>query len=384
MMSLRFLRSVGLSRSYSTGVLPKAQLKLKTGHVFEGISCGAQKPVSGEVVFTTSLVGYPESLTDPSYKGQILAFTQPLIGNYGVPSSDKDQFGLLKYFESDHIQTSGIVVGDIADKYSHWNATSSLTEWCIKNDVPAITGIDTRALVKVLRDNGSTLGKIVLGDHKEELETFYNPNERNLVAEASTKEPVVYNKSGKYKIALIDCGAKQNIIRCLAELGAEVHLVPYDYDVSKDPSYDGIFISNGPGNPDFCDPTVKVIKKLLQHDRPVYGICMGNLLMGKAAGLSVRKLPFGNRSHNQAVMNMEDSKCYMTSQNHGYALDDSELPDGWKILYKNIHDDSNEGIAHVTKPFKSVQFHPEAKGGPRDTVSFFEDFMEAVKSKVLQ
>jgi carbamoyl-phosphate synthase small subunit len=254
-----------------------------------------------------------------------------------------------------------------------------LNDWCKSQDVPIISGIDTRALVKILREKGTTLGKVVV-EGSSDIE-YDDPNNRNLVAEVSVDKPQIFHPTTtqkRAKIALIDCGVKQNIIRCLVNRGAEVHLVPHNYDVSADDSYDGVFVSNGPGNPEYCSETVETMRKLLMQDRPLFGICMGNLLLGMAAGMSSKKLKFGNRSHNQAVMNMVNGKCSITSQNHGFALDDSKLPEGWMVYYRNIHDESNEGIYHVEKPFRSVQFHPEAAGGPQDTVSFFDEFLEKV------
>ena len=354
-----------------------ASLLLQNGIEFRGSSFGSLKSQSGEVVFTTSLVGYPESMTDPSYRGQILVFTQPLIGNYGVPAATKDRFGLFKHFESEKIQVSGIVVSNYSVKYSHWNAVQSLASWCHGQQIPAIMNVDTRALTQMLRDQGSTLGQIAVDGNQV---PFTDPNHRNLVAEVSTSTVKVYNRGGDVKIALIDCGVKQNIIRCLAQRGAEVHLVPHDYDVSKHSEYDGIFISNGPGNPAYCTETVRNIRKLYKQHRPIFGICMGNLLMGEAAGISSYKLQFGNRSHNQPAVNQETGLGVITSQNHGFALDDEVLPAGWKKYFVNINDGSNEGIMHMSKPFRSVQFHPEAKGGPQDTYSLFDTFLADVRT----
>jgi carbamoyl-phosphate synthase small subunit len=366
-----------------------ATFRLKTGQTFKAVSFGAplKESVSGEVVFTTSLVGYPESMSDPSYRGQILVFTQPLIGNYGVPAMDKDEFGLFKHFESEKIHVKGIIVTDYAKKYSHWNAVESLGEWCARNNVPALSGVDTRAVVTLLREQGSTLGEIIIGDAKpaKELE---DPNKRNLVAEVSVKSKKIYNKGGDVKIALIDCGAKQNIIRCLAKRGAEVHLVPWNHDVTKDSThYDGIFISNGPGNPSYCEETIMNLRKLLirESSKPVptpnFGICMGNLLLGAAAGFETYKLPYGNRGHNQPAINLITNQCVITSQNHGFAIKDGEkdMVEGWEKYFVNANDGSNEGIRHKTLPFASVQYHPEAKAGPQDTEYLFEEYLDTVR-----
>ncbi|KAF7727232.1 Multifunctional pyrimidine synthesis protein CAD [Apophysomyces ossiformis] len=359
-----------------------AALKLKSGQIFKGTSFGAEKSVAGEAVFTTSLVGYPESMTDPSYTGQILVFTQPLIGNYGVPGQVKDEFGLYKYFESDRIQVSGIVVNDYATQYSHWTAVESLGEWCKRFDVPAITGIDTRALTHLLREQGSTLSQIVVGEN-DGITEFPDPNAEHLVAKVSTKTPMHYNPSGDVKIAVIDCGVKQNILRCLTKRGASVTVLPHDFDFNQvADQFDGLFISNGPGSPVTCTETIKNLKVAIDHfNKPIFGICMGNLLLGMAAGLNVYKLPFGNRGHNQPALHVDTGLCYITSQNHGYALDDSAMPKNWKRMFVNANDGSNEGIQHKTKPIFSVQFHPEAKGGPQDTEYLFEDFLGLVRAE---
>ncbi|RCI00643.1 Multifunctional pyrimidine synthesis protein CAD [Rhizopus azygosporus] len=362
-----------------------ASLKLKTGQIFTGTSFGAPVSTFGEAVFTTSVVGYPESMTDPSYTGQILVFTQPLIGNYGVPGQTKDEFGLLKYFESDRIQVQGIIVNDYATEYSHWTAVESLAEWCIRQNIPAISGVDTRALTQLLRDQGSTLAKICVGEDylTDDIAStdFPNPNAENLVAKVSTKVPITYNPKGDVRIAVIDCGVKQNILRCLASRGAAVTVLPYNYDFNSVANqFDGLFISNGPGSPTYCVETIKNLQVAIEtFNKPIFGICMGNLLLGMAAGLNVYKLPFGNRGHNQPALNVDTGLCYITSQNHGYALNDKDMPGQWKRLFINANDGSNEGIRHETKPFFSVQFHPEAKGGPQDTFYLFEEFLYQVR-----
>ncbi|KAG9066473.1 Multifunctional pyrimidine synthesis protein CAD [Linnemannia hyalina] len=373
-----------------------AAIKLKSGHVFTGTSFGAPISSFGEAVFTTSLVGYPESMTDPSYRGQILVFTQPLIGNYGVPSQEKDQFGLLKYFESNKIQCQGIVVNDYATKYSHWTAVESLGEWCAREGIPAISGVDTRAIVHLLRDQGSTLAKLEVGDEvleNKEVVEFPNPNVRNLVSEASTKEVYELNPLGDVKIALVDCGVKENILRCLVARGASVTVFPWDYDFNQVmDQYDGLFISNGPGDPRAASKTVQNLATAFKNPapKPIFGICMGNQLMGMAAGLDVYKLQFGNRGHNQPAINMQNGRCSITSQNHGYALEDSVLStpgsvvQGWEKYFVNANDGSNEGIRHLTKPFSSVQFHPEAKGGPQDTEYLFDDFLSLARAEKLK
>jgi len=362
-----------------------AVLQLKSGEIFRGTSFGAEINTSGEAVFTTSVVGYPESMTDPSYRGQILVFTQPLIGNYGVPDMRKDRYGLIKYFESDRIQCKGIVVNDYATRYSHWTAVESLGEWCSRHGVPAITGVDTRAIVHVLRDQGSTLSKLVVGDDATNGDfskiPYIDPNERNLVSEVSTPVPVNYNSYGDIKIGVIDCGVKTNILRSLVSRGASVTVLPWNFDFNKTGEFDGIFISNGPGNPTKAMETVNNLKKALtSFHKPIFGICMGNLLLGMAAGLDVRKLTFGNRAHNVPALNMFSGKCHITSQNHGYALKDDNMPADWAKFYVNVNDGSNEGIIHKTRPIMSVQFHPEAKGGPEDTNFLFDDYIDQIRA----
>ncbi|KXN73854.1 arginine-specific carbamoyl-phosphate synthetase, small chain [Conidiobolus coronatus NRRL 28638] len=358
-----------------------AYLKLKTGQVFSGTSFGAPIPKSGEAVFTTSTVGYPESLTDPSYRGQILVFTQPLIGNYGVPPQEQDIYKLLKYFESDKIQVQGIIVNDYATKYSHWNAVQSLSQWCVQQGVPAISGIDTRAVVHLLRNQGSTLGCIDF--NLNSTPEFNDPNQRNLVDEVSTKEPYQVGLDGSdVHIGVIDCGIKHNILRSIISKGAKATVLPWNYDVAKNAhKFDGLFISNGPGNPTHCSPLVNNMKQVFEtYNKPIFGICMGNQIIGMAAGLNIAKMQYGNRGHNQPAVHLESGKCYITSQNHGYALNDQNMPQSWSKYFQNANDGSNEGIKHNSLPISSVQFHPEAKGGPEDTLFLFDKFLANVRT----
>jgi carbamoyl-phosphate synthase small subunit len=370
----------------------KSSLTFATGEKFDAVSFGYNRPITtGEVVFTTSLVGYTESLTDPSYHGQILVFSQPLIGNYGVPAPTLDQYGLSKYFESEKIQVKGVVVNDYAAKYSHWQAVESLGQWCIRHKIPAISGVDTRAVVTLLREHGSKCGSIAIGEEGLRVgPPVGNSDSSSWMRNVSRKDIQVFNPSGSIKIALIDCGAKQNIIRCLIEKGASVTAFPHDYDISSRlEEYDGVFLSNGPGDPRVADVTVANTKKLLDKSSrqrvptPIFGICMGHQLLGLAAGFPAYKLPFGNRGHNQPVLNLINGGCIITSQNHGYALDDSNPPVGWVPYFRNANDGSNEGIKHQTLPFASVQFHPEAMGGPLDTQYLFDDFIQDVKTSIL-
>ena len=346
----------------------KARLELEDGSVFHGYSFGAQKSVAGEVVFNTSMMGYPESLTDPSYYGQILVLTYPLIGNYGVPEPNVvDQ--LDRWLESFKIQITGLIVSEYSFQYSHWNAGQSLGEWLIKNDIPALYGIDTRMLTKRLRDEGTMLGKMLF--FTDELE-FEDPNKRNLVDIVSTTEPIEYGKKGK-KVVLVDCGLKNNIIRNLVDRELIVRRVPWNYDFTRE-DYDGIMISNGPGDPKMCNETIEIIRKTLEDEKPVFGICMGNQILSLASGADTYKLKFGHRSQNQPCVEVGTKRCYITSQNHGFAVDGRTLQEGWEPWFVNANDGTNEGIRHRTKPFRSVQFHPEAAPGPVDTSILFDDF----------
>lgn len=345
------------------------RLILENGMVFHGKSFGAEKATSGEVVFNTSMVGYNESLSDPSYEGQILTLTYPLIGNYGVPANSQTD-GISDFFESDRIHVKGLVVSDYSREYSHWNAKKSLGRWLKEENVPGIYGIDTRMLTKVLREKGAMLGKIVFENDDDV--ALYDPESENQVAKASCKGIIEY-KRGEKKVLLVDCGVKLNIVREL--LKQKIHLiqVPWDYDFNQI-DYDGLFISNGPGNPDYCGVTVENLRKALQKDKPIFGICMGNQLLSKAAGANTYKLKYGHRGANQPVRKVGTSTCFVTSQNHGYAVDEKLLGSDWEPYFVNMNDGTNEGIRHKSKPFYSVQFHPEAAGGPTDTEFFFEEF----------
>ncbi len=347
-----------------------AALILADGTRFEGKSFGFPASTAGEVVFNTAMTGYPESLTDPSYEGQILVTTYPLLGNYGVPPEGSAE-NVSRYLESSRIHCRAIVAQDYSWDHSHWLATRSLSDWLREEKITGIYDIDTRALTKHLRDHGSMLGKIVVEGSPEP--DFYDPNLENLVAKVSCKEPE-YHGTGDKTVVVVDCGIKHNIIRCLTRRGVKVVLVPWDYDFNT-LDYDGLFISNGPGNPDLAQATVENLRKALRGDKPICGICMGNQLLAKAAGASTYKLKYGHRSHNQPVRRAGTNQCYITSQNHGFAVDDSTLPADWEPLFVNMNDGTNEGIRHRTKPFFSAQFHPEASSGPKDTEFFFDEFV---------
>ena len=351
----------------------QAKLTLEDGSVFIGKSFGSENAVAGEVVFYTAMTGYPESLTDPSYTGQILVSTYPMIGNYGVPFDQKEN-GIHKYYESNKLHITGLIISDYSFEFSHWNAQKSLSDWLKEYNVPGLFDIDTRALTKILREKGSMLGKI---EFEEEID-FYDPNKENLVAVASCTEREVYG-DGEHKVVLIDCGVKNNIIRCLLNRNTTVIRVPWDYDFTKE-EFDGVFVSNGPGDPAMCNATVSHIKSVIGNEKPIMGICLGNQLLARAAGADTYKLKYGHRSHNQPVLLEGTNKCYITSQNHGYAVQTETLPEDWEPLFTNVNDNTNEGIRHKTKPFFSTQFHPEASSGPTDTEFLFDEFIKNIEA----
>ena len=357
----------------------KVTLQLSDGTEFHGKSFGYEQPVAGEVVFNTAMMGYPESHTDPSYAGQLLTMTFPLVGNYGVPPFTFDkQTGLPDFMESDRIYASALIVSDYSEQYSHWNAVESLGEWLQREKVPGITGIDTRELTKVLREHGVMMGKILFDDEPNNVpEADYEGV--NFVDRVSVKEIVRYNEGAGRKVVLVDCGVKANIIRELIQRGVEVVRVPWNYDYT-DMEFDGLFLANGPGDPDMCSEAVEIIRKQMSRSRkPICGICMGNQLLSKAAGATIYKLKYGHRGHNQPVRMVGTEKCFITSQNHGYAVDARTLDKDWEELFVNMNDASNEGIRHKENPWFSSQFHPEACSGPVDTEFMFDKFVETLK-----
>lgn len=357
----------------------KVTLQLSDGTEFHGKSFGYEQPVAGEVVFNTAMMGYPESLTDPSYAGQLLTMTFPLVGNYGVPPfTFNKQTGLPDFMESDRIYASALIVSDYSEQYSHWNAVESLGEWLQREKVPGITGIDTRELTKVLREHGVMMGKILFDDEPNNVpEADYEGV--NFVDRVSVKEIVRYNEGAGRKVVLVDCGVKANIIRELIQRGVEVVRVPWNYDYT-DMEFDGLFLANGPGDPDMCSEAVEIIRKQMSRSsKPICGICMGNQLLSKAAGATIYKLKYGHRGHNQPVRMVGTEKCFITSQNHGYAVDARTLDKDWEELFVNMNDASNEGIRHKENPWFSSQFHPEACSGPVDTEFMFDKFVETLK-----
>lgn len=395
--------SSSLSLGEGKGVRPEGRacsLILSDGTVFHGRSFGYEKPVAGEVVFNTAMTGYPESLTDPSYAGQLMTLTYPLVGNYGVPPFTIEANGLATFMESEKIHAEAIIVSDYSENYSHWNAVESLADWLKREQVPGITGIDTRELTKVLREHGVMMGRIVFDDAMDNGEwRMDNYGEVNYVDRVSCKDIIVYAggesktfpvstpmeelnsqlsifHSQLKKVVLVDCGVKTNILRCLLKRGVEVIRVPWDYDFNG-LQFDGLFISNGPGDPDTCDAAVQNIRRAMQNEKlPIFGICMGNQLLSKAGGAKIYKLKYGHRSHNQPVRMVGTNRCFITSQNHGYAVDNNTLGADWEPLFVNMNDGSNEGIRHKRNPWFSAQFHPEAASGPTDTEFLFDEFVK--------
>lgn len=360
----------------------KAFLTLADGSVWEGYFFGyipkQHETISGEVVFNTGMVGYPETLTDPSYAGQILIETYPLVGNYGVPALTHAD-GVATTFESDHIHTHALIVSTYTEHYSHWEAVESLGSWLAREKRPGIYGIDTRALTKHLREHGAMLGVISTDEKQKRSVKIDDPNEKNLVEAVSRKEKRIFTPHEKVRktVLLVDCGAKNNIIRSLLTRNVRVIAVPWDYDFLNE-AYDGILISNGPGDPQKATKTITTIRKALTGSKPIFGICLGNQILALAAGAKTYKLPYGHRSHNQPCIDLTTKRCYITSQNHGYAVDTKTLPNEWNEWFINANDSTNEGIRHKRKPFFSVQFHPEATAGPTDTEYLFDDFIRSL------
>lgn len=341
--------------------MQKAYLLLQNGQRFEGVAPEWQKGAfHGEVVFTTGMCGYYESLTDPSFAGQILVFTYPLIGNYGVAER--------AFWESQKIHASGVILNELCENWSHHAGSWSLSEWLKKEGVPLLYQVDTRALTRILRKQGTLLGAIT-----SSLDALsFQPLSDRLVSSVSIKEKQVFG-TGEKRVIAVDCGMKESMLRQLQRYPIEIVRVPYNYDYSEE-AYDGVFLSNGPGDPIECTETIEVLKKVFSKGKPIYGVCLGSQMLALASGAKTYKLPFGHRGQNQPCMDLETGRCYITSQNHGYAVDENTLPEGWKVAFRNLNDGSVEGIAHNTLPFYAVQFHPEASPGPTDTRWFFDRF----------
>lgn len=351
-------------------LMHEAELTLENGKRFLGYSPKEQGDAFiGEVVFTTGMTGYIEALTDPSFAGQILIFTYPLIGNYGVPENCD--------WESAKIHVSGVVIGHLSQHYSHRKATSSLASWLQEQNIPLITDVDTRALTKELRSKGTMFGTIAPKGHK----ALTSENSLKAIVAKVTVPNVQLYKEGQKRIVVVDCGIKENILRSLSHSSHALVRVPYDYDYTKEP-FDALFISNGPGDPADCVKTIEILKRALLLKKPTFGICLGAQLLALAGGAKTYKLPFGHRGQNQPCIDLASKRCYMTSQNHGYAIESESLSEDWKVTFKNLNDGSVEGIAHKTLPFFAVQFHPEAAPGPTDTLWLFDQFIKCIEEHV--
>ncbi len=363
-----------------------ALLLLADGTRFKGEPFGAAAESDGEVVFNTGMAGYPESLTDPSYRGQILTFTYPLIGNYGVPSMEKNAWGFSEHFESERVQVRGVIVSQASGHFSHFTAVSSLHNWLTHHRIPGITGIDTRALTKKLREHGVMLGRIVQDDAMKDAGNIEDPNTRNLVADVSIPAVQTYEPQGEVRatIACFDCGMKNNILRSFLKRGVRVHRLPWDFDLAgSDLAYDAVFVSNGPGDPKSCTATIGQIRQALAKEIPLFGICLGNQLLALAIGGDTYKLPYGHRGANQPCIEVGENgepttRCIITSQNHGFAVKDA-LPKGWRVWFRNANDGTVEGIRHKSGKYFSVQFHPEATPGPEDAGELFDEFLRVLK-----
>jgi len=356
------------------------KLVLADGTVWKGELFGATGVTDGEVVFTTGMTGYEQSLTDPSFQGQVIVFTYPMIGNYGVMPEERDEYGILKYFESDRIAVRGVVVNEYSESFSHFRGQQSFASWLAEKGMVGISGIDTRALTEHLRDNGSMLGQILPEDEPiRDFSDVEDPNKKNLVAEVSTPVKKIYTPPHKKKtIAMFDFGVKNNILRAFLSRDIEIIQLPWNSDLSAlTETIDGVFFSNGPGDPEVVAPVVKKsVEYALENKIPFWGICLGNQILALAVGGKTKKMKYGHRGVNKPCRNTETGECVITSQNHGYMVDYSCLPEGWKMLWENLNDGSCEGIRHISLPAYSVQFHPEACPGPEDSAVFFDRFIE--------
>lgn len=361
-------------------------LLLEDGTRFDGQGFGYIGETDGEVVFNTGMTGYPEALTDPSYRGQILTMTYPLIGNYGVPDVKKYDGDISTFFESDQINIRALIVSEYCDDPYHWNKKETLSDWMKSQKIPGIAGIDTRHLTQILREKGAMLGKIV--KTQDAPKTFQkgqlkvqDPNKTNLVAEVCTSEVKIYEPEVKAKktILLFDCGVKYNIIRNFLQRGVKVIRVPYNYNLSEcEYDYDGVFVSPGPGDPKMLKETIEQIKYALSKKHKIFGICLGHQLLSLAIGADTYKMKYGHRGVNQPCIDRFTNRCYITSQNHGFAVDSKKLPRGWKEWFVNANDDTSEGLMHSSGDYFSVQFHPESNPGPRDAEFLFDKFVDSL------
>ncbi|NOJ31574.1 MAG: carbamoyl-phosphate synthase small subunit [Candidatus Nitrosocosmicus sp.] len=362
----------------------KARLILQDGSIFEGIGFGFPTNISGEIVFNTGMVGYTETMTDPSYKGQILCFTYPSIGNYGVPSMDNlDEFGLPRYFESDRIQTNGIIVNNLSNVSSHWTCVRTLDQWMYDERIPGITNVDTRELTKKIRSHGVMSGKLMMEGSEDLIEDKFEYDSYNFMPEVSISEPKLYgDRNNDLKVVLIDTGTKFSIIRNLLKLGFSVVRLPWNATLKDILDYNpvGVVISNGPGDPIICKQTISTASEIIENSIPTLGICLGNQILALASGAKTHKLKFGHRGQNKSCIDLDSKVTLITSQNHGYGIDSDSLQNtDFEIWFKNIDDNTVEGIQHKNKPIIAVQFHPEASPGPDDCLYVFEKFKELVK-----
>jgi len=368
----------------------KAALVLEDGSYFLGWGFGASLEAPGEVVFSTSMVGYPEALTDPSYQGQILTLTYPLVGNYGVPSYEEREFGLPIYLESEGVKVAGLVIHELCTDPYHWSSTRTLDQWLREEGVPGIYGLDTRALTKKLRVQGVMLGILKVCEEGEDLDIeglverakkIPDPNLRDLVGEVSVTEPIHYRVNGRDRIVLIDCGVKYSILRNLLRRGFDVVRVPYTFTAQEILEYNprGVVVSNGPGDPKRCGRTIETVRELVEERIPLMGICLGNQILALALGGDTYKLKYGHRSQNQPVIDLETGRCYITTQNHGFAVDPKSLEGtGLEIRFINANDKTTEGIEHENGLAFAFQWHPEGSPGPYDTEFLFDTFLDLV------